>query len=47
VRAIADRGWREALQRDPGLASGLNVHAGHVTHAAVAQALKAGGHLRT
>jgi alanine dehydrogenase len=46
VRAIADRGWREALQRDPGLASGLNVHAGHVTHAAVAQALKAGGHLR-
>ena len=47
VRAIADRGWREALQRDAGLATGLNVHAGHVTHAAVAQALKAGGHLRT
>jgi alanine dehydrogenase len=46
VRAIADRGWREALQKDPGLAAGLNVHAGHVTHAAVAQALQAGGHLR-
>jgi alanine dehydrogenase len=46
VRAIADRGWREAMQRDPGLASGLNVHAGQVTHDAVAQALKAGGHLR-
>src|ERR1700686_1744070 len=40
VRALADRGWRDALQRDPGLASGLNVHAGHVTHAAVEQALK-------
>jgi alanine dehydrogenase len=46
IRAIADRGWREALQKDPGLAAGLNVHAGHVTHAAVAQALQAGGHLR-
>jgi alanine dehydrogenase len=45
VRALAG-GWREALQRDPGLASGLNVHAGHVTHAAVAQALKDAGHLR-
>jgi len=46
IRAIADRGWREALQKDPGLAAGLNVHAGHVTHAAVAQALQAGVHLR-
>ena len=36
----------KALQKDPGLAAGLNVHAGHVTHAAVAQALQAGGHLR-
>jgi alanine dehydrogenase len=45
VRALADRGWREALQRDPGLAAGLNVHAGHITHEAVAQALKASGHL--
>ena len=46
VRALADHGWREALQRDPGLASGLNVDAGRITHAVVAQALKAGGHLR-
>jgi alanine dehydrogenase len=46
VRSIADRGWQEALQRDPGLAAGLNVHAGKVMHEAVAQALKASGHLR-
>jgi alanine dehydrogenase len=46
VRALADRGWREALKRDPGLANGLNVDAGQVTHPAVAQALKAGGHSR-
>ena len=45
VRALAG-GWREALQRDPGLAAGLNVHAGKVMHEAVAQALKASGHLR-
>ena len=46
VRALADLGWREALQRDPGLAGGLNVDAGRITHAVVAQALKAAGHLR-
>ena len=46
VRALADHGWREALRRDPGLAGGLNVDAGHITHAVVAQALKAAGHLR-
>ena len=45
VRSLADRGWRDALQRDPGLAAGLNVHAGQITHEAVAQALKASGHL--
>jgi alanine dehydrogenase len=39
VRALADLGWQEALQRDAGLAAGLNVHAGRITHAAVAQAL--------
>jgi len=39
VRALADLGWQEALARDPGLARGLNVHAGQVTHAAVAKAL--------
>ena len=41
VRALADHGWREALRRDPGLAGGLNVDAGQITHAVVAQALKA------
>jgi alanine dehydrogenase len=40
VRALADLGWQEALARDPGLARGLNVHAGQVTHAAVAKALE-------
>jgi alanine dehydrogenase len=39
VRALADHGWEEALKRDPGLAAGLNVHAGKVTHEAVAAAL--------
>jgi len=39
VKAIADRGWRQALASDRGLALGLNVHAGRVTHEAVAQAL--------
>lgn len=36
---IADLGWREALKADPGLADGLNVHAGKITCAAVAQEL--------
>jgi alanine dehydrogenase len=39
VRAIADLGWEEALRRDPGLAAGLNVHAGRVVHPVVASAL--------
>jgi alanine dehydrogenase len=39
VRSLANRGWREALRRDPHLANGLNVHAGHVNHEAVAQDL--------
>jgi alanine dehydrogenase len=39
VRALADLGWRAALARDPGLAAGLNVHDGAITHAVVAQAL--------
>ncbi|MGR3541586.1 MAG: alanine dehydrogenase [Hasllibacter sp.] len=37
--AIADHGWREACLRDPHLRGGLNVHAGRVTHPAVADAL--------
>jgi alanine dehydrogenase len=39
VRALADLGWRAAFKRDPGLAAGLNVHAGAITHEAVAKAL--------
>jgi alanine dehydrogenase len=41
VRAIADLGWEAAAKRDPGLAAGLNIQAGHVTHLAVAEALRA------
>lgn len=36
--AIADHGWRSALHDDEALAKGLNVHAGHITYAAVAEA---------
>ncbi len=39
VRVLADHGWQAALERDPGFAAGLNVHAGAITHPAVAQAL--------
>jgi alanine dehydrogenase len=39
VLALADKGWRQALQDDPHLAAGLNVHDGRVTHLAVARAL--------
>ncbi|HEY3786823.1 MAG TPA: alanine dehydrogenase [Steroidobacteraceae bacterium] len=39
VRALADLGWQAALKRDPGLAAGLNVHAGEITHDVVARAL--------
>jgi alanine dehydrogenase len=39
VRALADLGWQAALKRDPGLAAGLNVHAGEITHEVVARAL--------
>ena len=41
IRALADLGWREALQRDPGLRDGLNVHAGQLRHPAVIEALGA------
>ncbi len=37
--ALADKGWRKAIQDDPHLANGLNVCAGRVTYAAVAEAL--------
>jgi alanine dehydrogenase len=39
VRALADHGWQKALASDAGLARGLNVHAGQITHAAVAKSL--------
>ncbi|MEV0135231.1 alanine dehydrogenase [Dactylosporangium sp. NPDC050688] len=35
---LANRGWREALRRDPALALGLNTHDGHVTYGPVADA---------
>lgn len=38
LRAIANRGWKQALAADPALALGLNVHAGEITNAAVATA---------
>lgn len=37
--AMANLGWREALRRDPHLRHGLNVWDGHITYAAVAEAL--------
>ncbi len=39
VRAIADLGWQTAFKRDPGLANGLNVHAGAIMHSAVGASL--------
>jgi alanine dehydrogenase len=39
VLALADKGWRQALRDDPHLRRGLNVCAGRVTNAPVAQAL--------
>ncbi|HSF65577.1 MAG TPA: alanine dehydrogenase, partial [Paracoccaceae bacterium] len=37
--ALADKGWRQACADDPHLLSGLNVHAGRLTYAAVGDAL--------
>jgi alanine dehydrogenase len=39
VKALASLGWKEAFARDPHLANGLNVHAGAITHPAVAKSL--------
>lgn len=36
--ALADKGWRQACLDDPNLLNGLNVHAGHLTYAAVGAA---------
>jgi alanine dehydrogenase len=38
VVEIANRGWREALRRDPSFAPGLNTHEGNLTCAPVAEA---------
>lgn len=38
VAALADLGVVEAVKRDPALARGVNTHAGHITHPAVAEA---------
>jgi alanine dehydrogenase len=40
ILALADKGWRRALSEDPHLRNGLNVHDGHITCRAVADALK-------
>jgi alanine dehydrogenase len=37
--ALADKGWRKALAADPHLRAGLNIAAGQITYAAVAQDL--------
>ena len=39
IKSLANLGWKNAMLRDPHLANGLNVHAGHVNHEAVAHAL--------
>jgi len=39
VLALADKGWRKALEDDRHLLAGLNVHRGLVTHGEVARAL--------
>jgi alanine dehydrogenase len=36
---VASRGPRAAAERNPAIALGVNVHAGRVTHAAVAESL--------
>lgn len=38
--ALADKGWQKALLEDANLRAGLNVCAGKITHAGVAQSLK-------
>ena len=41
VRAIANKGWQAAFETDPALALGLNVHAGEIANARVAEAMTA------
>ncbi|MBV9510008.1 MAG: alanine dehydrogenase, partial [Caulobacteraceae bacterium] len=42
LAALANKGVEQALAEDPGFASGLNIQAGRITHAAVRDALAAG-----
>lgn len=42
VLALADKGWQQAMSDDPHLRAGLNIHAGRITHEAVAHALGLG-----
>ena len=37
--ALADKGWKQACKDDANLRNGLNTHAGHLTYAAVGEAL--------
>ncbi|MEM1229157.1 MAG: alanine dehydrogenase [Pseudomonadota bacterium] len=39
VMTLAGLGWEQACKQDPGLAQGLNVHAGNIAHEEVASAL--------
>ena len=39
IVALADKGPRRAMEEDPHLLAGLNVHHGRITHKAVASAL--------
>jgi alanine dehydrogenase len=39
VLVLANKGWRQALRDDPHLRHGLNIHAGRITHRAVAESL--------
>ena len=39
VLSLADKGLRQALRDDAGLAAGLHMHGGRITHAAIAQDL--------
>ncbi|WP_019934866.1 alanine dehydrogenase [Oceanimonas smirnovii] len=38
VQALANKGWRKAMQADPHLARGLNIHNGKLVYQAVAEA---------
>ncbi|MDF0600747.1 alanine dehydrogenase [Psychromarinibacter sp. C21-152] len=40
LMALADKGWRQAMEDDPHLLDGLNVHAGHLTSYPVGRALE-------